>query len=78
MADPHFEPSSFHKRLRKIALEAYQERIVSSKAKRTAKTACPLYSHPEVIGRIPLLSLRMMDVTPSASCWKRIARLQDF
>jgi len=38
----------------------------------------PVHSYPEVIGRIPLLSLRMMDVTPSASYWKRIARLQDF
>jgi len=78
MADPHFEPSSFHKRSRKIALEPHQERIVSSKAKRAAKTVGPVHSYPEVIGRIPLLSLRMMDVTPSASYWKRIARLQDF
>ena len=62
----------------RTALETYQEPTVPKKAQRTVKTVCPVHSHPEVIGRIPLLSLRMMDVTPSASYWKRIARLQDF
>ncbi len=62
----------------RTALETYQEPTVPKKAQRTVKTMCPLYSHPEVIGRIPLLSLRMMDVTPCAGCWKLIGCLQDF
>ena len=51
MADPHFEPSSFHKRFRKIALEAYQERIVSNKAKAVAKDWRVSLSVPESIGK---------------------------